>query len=123
MPRSPTGFSIAKKNEAASNIMVTIDWNTLQNNNPDIMMSESYQVAITPRSLSHPISTVVNYPPLSVTLNYNVIYTVRLTVEGCAGKSHPLTMRVQYSMSILIYFVAVYIACQFGAIIHKIHLI
>ena len=51
-----------------------------------------YQITVTPRPLSHPVSNIVHSTPWNVTLDYNIKYTAVITAVNCAGESRPFIL-------------------------------
>ena len=93
VPITPTGFSITGQNDALHyNTTITFEWDLPPGRGPEAIV-DYYQIAVTPRPLSHPVLNIVySSKPWHVTLEYNTKYTVTITAVNCAGESRPFEL-------------------------------
>ena len=79
------------------------------------LVVDYYWVSITPISLSHPVVNSVATSPWSVTIGYNMVYTVNITAVNCAGQSGTLSLEnIEYSKwHFLLTFVVKYNSCAY----------
>ena len=101
VPLTSTGFNIARDSFTTVNYTVTLEWDPPDGLGPEATV-DYYWISVTPRPLSHPISNLVLLPPWNVTLDYNVVYTVSITVVNCAGDSNAaeLPADIEYGKSL-----------------------
>ena len=57
---------------------------------------DSYNITITTIPISEPISNLTQFTEFSLTVNYNVEYTITLFAMNCAGESSPTTISFEY---------------------------
>ena len=71
---------------------MTLEWDPPEGSGPEVVV-DYYRISITPRPLSHSISTVLDYSlNWNVTLRYNTRYTANITAINCAGESGTLVL-------------------------------
>ena len=98
-PRTPTGLLISEDDFTNLNNTITLVWDPPQGIGPQLVV-DYYWVSITPISLSHPVVNSVTTSPWSVTIGYNMVYTVNITAVNCAGQSGTLSLEnIEYSKS------------------------
>lgn len=70
------------------NTTLTFDWDPPQGSGLETIV-DSYTIAISSRSQSnHTYDTiVVESHPVNVTLNHNMVHSINITAENCAGQS------------------------------------
>ncbi len=73
------------------NVSVLLEWDPPPGSGPEAIV-DNYTISITPKPLSHPSLNVVLSTPLTVTLDYNIIYTAIIIATNCAGESSPFEL-------------------------------
>ena len=88
VPLTPAGFRIIGQSDTLHyNTTITFEWwEPPPGRGPETIV-DYYQIVVTPRPLSHPVSNIVHSTPWSVTLEYNIEHTAVITAVNCAGES------------------------------------
>lgn len=88
VPRAPSGFNITGEFYTVSNLTIRFEWMEPQGSDLEAIV-DTYTIAISPMPL-HPydINVLPNFVrEFNVTLGYNIMYTVIIFAENCAGES------------------------------------
>ncbi len=77
---------------ATVSAIVTFQWDLPLGGGTPAFIVDSYLIVVAPEPLSNPSSNVVFVSTWTVTLEYNIEYTVTIMAVNCVGESDPLVI-------------------------------
>ena len=95
MPLIPSDFNITNITFQSTSVFVNTEWDLPQGSGPEDVM-DSYNITITTIPISEPISNLTQFTEFSLSVNYNVEYTITLFAMNCAGESSPTTINLEF---------------------------
>lgn len=81
-PLVPSGFNYTREYHGTNTTTLTFDWDPPQGSGSETIV-DNYTLSISP---SPPPNIMVPSPPGTVTLDHNIMYSINITAENCAGE-------------------------------------
>ena len=75
--------------------IVALDWDPIPLGTGPEVTVDNYILYISSSLMSEPLINVTDSPPVNITLDHNVLYSISLTALNCAGESENQTRQIK----------------------------